>query len=117
MTEEFVAPDMLVPDELAPHVLTPWVSWKLHTLVESRWRSDRPLIVTSNYTLDELAYHRRHAAGDGLSEGTLDRLLTATLVLPFEAESYRGRIKAQKLAAIAERRASPGALPAKSRSG
>ena len=71
---------------------TAWVREKVYQLVNRRWQSRKPMLVTTNKTPDELA--RR------FGEGVVSRLWGEGVTLHFQGEDYRLAAKAHRLAKL-----------------
>lgn len=88
---------LLALDDLGAENPTPWVCDRLYTLVNRRYLGRRPMIVTSNLSLETLA--------DRLGERTVSRLWGASLVVNFRGGDYRERAKRETLTRIRARTA------------
>ncbi len=92
LLDELVDLPLLALDDLGAENPTPWVRDRLYTLVNRRYLDQRPMIVTSNLSLEALA--------DRLGERTVSRLWGASLVVNFRGADYRERTKGKALARI-----------------
>ena len=83
--------DLLVIDELGYGLSTDWQRAQVFAIVDARYRSQKPLVVASNYTLDEMMTKpplRRGGLDSAnmttyLGQRTVDRLLEMSGVFPF----------------------------------
>lgn len=55
LIEELLAPDLLVLDDLGAETTAKWVNDRLYLIINRRYESCKPLVVTTNLGLDELA--------------------------------------------------------------
>lgn len=88
IVQNLVKPDVLVLDDLRPNDLTAWASSRLARILSSRWASDKPTLITSNYTPDEW-FRPADRSRQGLDEGTLSRAVRAPLTLQLIGDDYR----------------------------
>lgn len=84
--------DWLILDDLGIESDTSWAREKVYQIVNRRWLANKPIIVTTNKSPEELA--RR------LGEGLISRLWGDGIVLHFRGEDYRLKAKQQRLATI-----------------
>ena len=92
LLDELAGVPLLVLDDLGTENPTPWARERLYTLVNRRYLGQRPVIVTTNLTLEELA--RR------LGERTVSRLWGTSLVINLRGRDYRERARRQTLSRI-----------------
>jgi len=95
LLDELASLPLLVLDDLGTENPTPWARERLYTLVNRRYLGQRPAIVTTNLTLEELA--RR------LGERTVSRLWGASLVINLRGRDYRERARRRTLSRIRSR--------------
>ena len=93
----FTEVDLLVLDELRVDEINAWSRGKLFDLISRRYDADRPLLVTTNLSLNELAYLPDGSLG--LDEATLSRLIGLTQVVDLSGPDYRLIEKRQRLSA------------------
>jgi len=86
---------LLALDDLGSENPTRWVRDRLYTLINRRYLAGRPMIVTTNLSLEALA--------DRLGERTVSRLWGTSLVINFRGADYRERAKREALARIRAR--------------
>jgi len=88
--------DLLVLDDLGAeqsrvdggkYMMTPWAETMLYHIIDSRYRWKRPIIVTTNCSIEELEAR--------IGERTFDRILEMCLLVENSAVSYR-REQAEK---------------------
>ncbi len=89
--------DLLVLDELRVDEITAWSRGKVFDLISRRYDADRPLLVTTNLSLNELAYLPDGSIG--LDEATLSRLIGLTQVVDLSGPDYRLIEKRRRLSA------------------
>jgi DNA replication protein DnaC len=90
--DELAGVSLLALDDLGTENPTPWARDRLYTLVNRRYLAQRPTIVTTNFSLEELA--------DRLGERTVSRLWGASLVVNFRGADYRERTRRETLTRI-----------------
>lgn len=83
---------LLALDDLGTENPTPWARDRLYTLVNRRYQTQRPTIVTTNLSLEKLA--------DRLGERTVSRLWGASLVVNLRGADYREWAKRETFARI-----------------
>ena len=89
--------DLLVLDDLRVDGLTPWSRSKFLRLINRRWEGRAPIVVTSNFTLNELAYPDNQL---GFDAAILSRLVGSTVRLMLSGDDYRLQHKYQAVDAI-----------------
>jgi DNA replication protein DnaC len=92
LLDELTALPLLALDDLGTENPTPWAQDRLYNLVNRRYLAKRPIIATTNISLDDLA--------NRLGERTISRLWGASLVVSFRGADYRERVKRQVLKRI-----------------
>lgn len=97
LLDELADLPLLALDDLGTEIPTLWARDRLYTLVNRRYLGQRPMIVTSNLSLEVLA--------ERLGERTVSRLWGASLVINFRGADYRERAKREALARIRARTA------------
>ena len=82
LLEEINQPDLVVLDDLGAEVARDWVNDRLYLIVNRRYESCKPVIVTTNLSLEELT--------EKLGERTVSRLCEMCHAFAeFPAEDYR----------------------------
>jgi DNA replication protein DnaC len=82
LLEEIDRPDLVVLDDLGAEAAKDWVNDRLYLIVNRRYESCKPVIVTTNLTVDELA--------EKLGERTVSRLCEMCCTFAeFPEEDYR----------------------------
>ncbi|HNY26974.1 MAG TPA: ATP-binding protein [Candidatus Sumerlaeota bacterium] len=82
LLEEVNAPDLLVLDDLGAEKTSEWVNDRLYLIVNRRYESGKPVVVTTNLSLDELIRK--------VGERTVSRLCEiCETFAPFPDEDYR----------------------------
>jgi len=89
--------DLLVLDELRVDEINVWSRGKVFDLISRRYDADRPLLVTTNLGLNDLAY--LPDGSSGLDEATLSRLIALTQVIDLSGPDYRLIEKRRRLPA------------------
>jgi DNA replication protein DnaC len=95
LLDELADLPLLALDDLGSENPTHWVRDRLYTLINSRYLSQRPTIVTTNLSLEALA--------DRLGERTVSRLWGVSLVINFGGADYREQVKRESLARVRAR--------------
>jgi DNA replication protein DnaC len=93
--------DLLVLDDLRVDGLTPWSRSKFLKLINRRWEGRAPIVVTSNFTLNELAYPDNQL---GFDAAMLSRLVGSTIRLTLNGDDYRLKNKYQVVDAVRRQR-------------
>jgi DNA replication protein DnaC len=73
--------ELLILDDLGAEQMTDWVRDRIYRIIDSRYRNQRPLIITSNLTLDQI--------GEQFTDRIADRLIEMCRVIEVKGESYR----------------------------
>ncbi len=73
--------DLLVLDDAGAEKASPWTEQTLYTVIDERYSRQRPLILTTNASLDRLEQQ--------LGARTMDRLLEICQIVENRGESYR----------------------------
>jgi len=82
LLDEVNAPDLLVLDDLGAEKTSEWVNDRLYLIVNRRYESGKPVVVTTNLSLDELIRK--------VGERTVSRLCEiCETFAPFPDEDYR----------------------------
>ena len=83
LLDEIQAPDLLVLDDLGAEKTTEWVNDRLYLIIHRRYDSGKPILVTTNLGLDELA--------EKVGERTVSRIceMCDMFKSPFPDEDYR----------------------------
>lgn len=68
--------DLLVIDDLGIEKVTPFVLEKVFTLIDTRYRSDKPMIITSNLSLDDI----KQTFGDRIADRITERCLEYNVI-------------------------------------
>jgi DNA replication protein DnaC len=85
--QRLVEVDLLVLDDLRADDLTPWARGKLLDLIARRYDAERPVLVTTNYDLNELTYPGVNRLGH--DEAAISRLLGMCQYIALQGEDYR----------------------------
>jgi len=73
--------DLLILDDAGAEKASPWTEQTFYTIIDERYSRQRPLILTTNASLDRLAQQ--------LGARTMDRLLEICQIVENRGESYR----------------------------
>ena len=84
LVSELVRCDLLVLDDLGSEKPTEWTEATLYTIIDQRYRMERPVIVTSNLT--------PAALGQAVGTRIMDRLVEMCVIHMMQASSYRREI-------------------------
>jgi DNA replication protein DnaC len=93
--------DLLALDDLRVDGLTPWSRSKFLKLINRRWEGQLPIVVTSNFTLNELAYPDNQL---GFDAAMLSRLVGSTIRLTLSGDDFRLKHKYQVVDAVRRQR-------------
>lgn len=85
--QRLVEVDLLVLDDLRADDLTPWARGKLLDLIARRYDAEQPVLVTTNYDLNELTYPGANRLGH--DEAAISRLLGMCQYIALQGEDYR----------------------------
>lgn len=84
--------DLLVIDDMGKELPTPWALSKMYEIINARYEDYKPIIVTSNYSQEELVRRLTPQDGDSTTaDATVDRLIEMTYTAPLAGESWRGK--------------------------
>lgn len=89
-THSITAPDLLVIDDLGAERGTEFALERVHSLVDTRISTNKPMIVTTNIDIDDMS-----SCTDLKKKRTFDRILPATFAFAMKGISYRMK-QAQK---------------------
>lgn len=82
--------DLLIIDDIGKEQPTEWALAKIYQIVNARYEDYKPMILTSNYSADELVHRMTPAGGDKYTaDATVDRILEMTYTVPLAGESWR----------------------------
>lgn len=82
--------DLLIIDDIGKEQPTGWALAKIYQVINARYEDYKPMIITSNYTTDELIERMTPANGDRrTAEATVDRILEMTYIVPLAGDSWR----------------------------
>jgi DNA replication protein DnaC len=99
--ERLVQCDLLALDDLRVDGLNAWGRSKFLKLINRRWESRAPIVVTSNFTLNELAYPSNQI---GFDAAMLSRLVGSTRRFTLKGDDYRLKSKCQVVSAVHRQR-------------
>ncbi len=93
--ERYTSSPVLVLDDLAKERMTAWAAEKLYCVVNARYALGRPVIITSNYSGNELADRLTPKEGDGVTAAAIiDRIRERCLVAVLDGASRRRAVTA-----------------------
>ena len=82
--------DLLIIDDIGKEQPTEWALAKMYQIINARYEDYKPIIITSNYSPEELADRMTPRGGDRkTAEATIDRILEMTYIVPLAGESWR----------------------------
>lgn len=82
--------DLLIIDDMGKELPTPWALAKMYEIINARYEDYKPMIITSNYTAEELIKRLTPKDGDSMTaSATVDRILEMTYTVPVAGESWR----------------------------
>lgn len=90
--------DLLILDDLGVEKKTDWQIAKIYEVIDSRYRAQKPIIITTNLDKKTL---RDYLNTDGV-ERIWDRINEMTTTIVFDCEEWRGKRKDNKNAKIQE---------------
>lgn len=86
----YIDADLLIIDDLGKEQPTEWAATKIYQIINARYEDFKPIIVTSNYSLDELVKRMTPKSGDNSTAlATVDRLREVLHLVPLSGESHR----------------------------
>lgn len=84
--------DLLILDDMGKELPTPWALAKMYEIINARYEDYKPIIVTSNYTADELVKRLTPPDGDPrTSLATVERINEMTYTTVLAGSSWRTR--------------------------
>lgn len=84
--------DLLIIDDIGKEQPTEWALAKMYQIINARYEDYKPIIITSNYSPEELTERMTPKGGDRkTAEATVDRILEMTYIVPLAGESWRTR--------------------------
>ena len=92
LVTELINCDLLVLDDLGSEKTTEWTEATLFTIIDQRYRLERPIVVTTNLSPTVL--------GQVIGTRTMDRLVEMCNIRTIKATSYRRRMAEQRRSAI-----------------
>jgi DNA replication protein DnaC len=78
--------DIVLLDDMGTERVTGWVTEQLYRLINHRWTQELPTLITSNYTVEQLA-ERMGENGPKI----MDRITGMCEIVPFKGQSWRRR--------------------------
>lgn len=82
--------DLLIIDDLGKERPTEWTASKIYQIINSRYEAMLPIIVTTNYSMDELVERMTPKGGDKLTAAaTVDRIREMTYEVALAGDSKR----------------------------
>ena len=82
--------DLLIIDDMGKEQPTRWALTKMYGIINARYENYAPIIVTSNYSADELVKRLTPADDDSVTaDATIDRILEMAYIIPLAGESWR----------------------------
>lgn len=87
--DSLIKPDVLIIDDLGKESVTDWALQMLFSIVNARYESVKPLIVTTQYTSTELIEHLSRGGDLKTAEAIVSRLHACTYRLLLEGKDRR----------------------------
>lgn len=88
----YTTADLLIIDDMGKEQPTEWALTKIYQIINARYEDYKPVIITSNYSADELVKRMTPLSGDmTTADATVDRILEMTYIVPLAGESWRQR--------------------------
>lgn len=84
---------LLILDDLGAEQKTEWSTAMLYQIIDSRYRSGKPMIITTNLNLDQL--RKKLTLGDGVDR-TFDRIIEMCLPMEVAGPSNRTAVAMEK---------------------
>ncbi|MBE0448769.1 MAG: ATP-binding protein [Actinobacteria bacterium] len=84
--------ELVVLDDIGAEKWSEWVEEKLYSIIDSRYRAKKPLIITSNLTLDEM--------NKAVGFRAMDRLIEMCRLVEVKGESFRRQKARQRMKRI-----------------
>lgn len=82
--------DLLIIDDMGKELPTAWALSKIYEIINARYEDYKPLVITSNYSPEELVRRLTPRDGDNTTaDATVDRILEMTYTVPLAGESWR----------------------------
>ena len=84
--------DLLIIDDMGKEQPTNWALTKMYEIINSRYENYRPVIITTNYSAEELTQRLTPKDGDNTTAAAcIDRILESTYTVALAGESWRRR--------------------------
>lgn len=80
---------LLIIDDMGKERATEWSIATIYAIIDSRYEADKPIIITSNYNMQELVKRLTPAGDDTTARAIIDRLMEMTQTVNVKGESYR----------------------------
>jgi len=80
---------LLVIDDLGKEKPTEWTLSMIYTIIDRRYNSYKPVIVTTNYSAGELIDRLTIGADSSSAHAIVDRLFETCIYVPIKGESFR----------------------------
>lgn len=81
--------DLLIIDDLGKEKISAWAKEKIYTAINDRYEHYLPIVITTNYGLEQLKDH--------IGEACVDRLIETCETIVFTGESQRRKIARERL--------------------
>lgn len=80
---------LLFLDDLGKEKTTEWAVSTIYQVINGRYNSCRPIVITSNYTPQELQAKWAKQGDMAIAEAIIDRLQEMCCLIPFSGDSFR----------------------------
>lgn len=82
--------DLLIIDDIGKEQPTEWAMTKIYQIINARYEDYKPMILTSNYSAEELVERMTPPSGDAnTADATVDRVLEMSYIVPIAGDSWR----------------------------
>lgn len=82
--------DLLIIDDIGKEQPTEWALAKIYQIINARYEDYKPMILTSNYSAEELVERMTPPSGDATTaDATVDRVLEMSYIVPIAGDSWR----------------------------
>lgn len=84
--------DLLIIDDMGKEQPTNWALTKMYEIINARYENYKPVIITTNYSAEELTQRLTPKDGDSTTAAAcIDRILESTYTVALAGESWRRR--------------------------
>ena len=80
---------LLIIDDLGKEKPTEWALQMIYSIIDKRYNSLKPIVVTTNYTASELINRMTISSDKSSAEAIVDRLFEICEYIPITGDSFR----------------------------